>query len=133
MARTRIFLVLVLAIAAGATFAFGTYKYIQNRPAEVSAFPTKPVVVAAADLSLGTELRQEDLRVVAWPADALPQDAFGNPQDLAGRGLIASVVQNEPVLPAKLAAKEAGAGLPPVIPTGMRALSVRVNDVIGVA
>ena len=43
------------------------------------------------------------------------------------------MVQNEPILPTKLASKEAGAGLPPIIPAGMRALSVRVNDVVGVA
>ena len=43
------------------------------------------------------------------------------------------MVKNEPVLPAKLASKEAGAGLPPIIPEGMRAVSVRVDDVIGVA
>jgi pilus assembly protein CpaB len=50
-----------------------------------------------------------------------------------GRGLIQPVTQNETVLPPKLAPVGAGAGLPPVIPEGMRALSVRVNDVIGVA
>ena len=49
------------------------------------------------------------------------------------RGLIVPIVKNEPILPAKLASKEAGAGLPPVIPEGMRAVSVRVNEVIGVA
>ena len=43
------------------------------------------------------------------------------------------VVKNEPILKAKLASKEAGSGLPPVIPEGMRAVSVRVNEVVGVA
>ena len=56
-----------------------------------------------------------------------------NPEELVGRGLIFPVVQNEPFLPSKLAPKEAGAGLPPVIQPGYRALSVRVNDVVGVA
>src|SRR6185437_13474856 len=54
-------------------------------------------------------------------------------QDVVGRGLIVGMVKNEPLLPGKLASKEAGAGLPPIIPQGMRAVSVRVNDVIGVA
>jgi pilus assembly protein CpaB len=58
---------------------------------------------------------------------------FENPDELVGRGVIQPIVQNEPLLPAKLASKEAGAGLPPIIPEGQRALSVRVNDVIGVA
>jgi pilus assembly protein CpaB len=52
---------------------------------------------------------------------------------IVGRGLIASVVRHEPILPAKLASKEAGSGLPPIIPAGKRAVSVKVNEVIGVA
>jgi pilus assembly protein CpaB len=129
----RVFIVLLLAVGLGGTFAFGTYRYIQNIPAKEVALPTTPVVVAAADLSLGTALRREDLRVIAWPADAVPAGTFKDPKEVIGRGLIQPVANNEAVLPSKLAPTEAGAGLPPVIPEGMRALSVRVNDVIGVA
>ena len=63
----------------------------------------------------------------------MPADAIGDPDEVIGRGLIMPVVQNEPILPMKLASKEAGAGLPPAIPPGLRAVSVRVNEVIGVA
>jgi pilus assembly protein CpaB len=63
----------------------------------------------------------------------VPAGSFTDPQALIGRGLIQPVTTNEAVLPSKLAPVEAGAGLPPVIPEGMRAVSVRVNDVIGVA
>jgi pilus assembly protein CpaB len=63
----------------------------------------------------------------------VPAGSFSKPEDLIGRGLIMPVMTNEPFLPVKLASKEAGAGLPPVIPEGQRALSVRVNDVVGVA
>ncbi len=89
--------------------------------------------MAAADLQLGAELKSGDLRTIQWPAGAVPQGSFSNPEELVGRGLIMPVVQNEPFLPSKLASKEAGAGLPPVIAPGFRALSVRVNDVVGVA
>ena len=133
MARIRVFAVLALALVAGGTFAFGTYRYIQNVPARTISLPTKPVVVAAADLDLGAELRAEDLRVIQWPADSVPGGAFNSPEQLIKRGLIRPVAQNEPFLPQQLAAIEAGAGLPPVIPEGFRALSVRVNDVVGVA
>jgi pilus assembly protein CpaB len=133
MARFRVFAVLALALVAGGTFAFGTYRYIQNVPARTVSLPTTPVVVAAADLDLGAELRAEDLRVIQWPADAVPGGAFNSPDQLVKRGLIRPVAQNEPFLPAQLAPTEAGAGLPPIIPEGMRALSVRVNDVVGVA
>ncbi len=133
MARMRVFIVLALAIAAGGTFAFGTYRYMQNVPTQTVSVPTSGVVVAAADLQLGTELRREDLHVIQWPAGSVPEGAFTKPEDLVGRGLIQPVAANELFLPGKLAAKEAGAGLPPVIAPGYRALSVRVNDVIGVA
>src|SRR5262249_39006882 len=70
---------------------------------------------------------------IAWPADVVPTGAFSDPKEIVGRGLVLSVARHEPLLPSKLAGAGAGAGLPPAIPDGMRALSVRVNDVIGVA
>jgi pilus assembly protein CpaB len=95
--RNRIFAVLAIAVLAGGGLAYGTYNFVQNQPAPAAQVATQPVVVAAADLTLGSELRKDDLKVVNFPK------------------------------------KEAGAGLPPVIPEGMRAVSVRVNEVIGVA
>ena len=114
MARMRVFIVLALAIAAGGTFAFGTYRYMQNVPTQTVSVPTSGVVVAAADLQLGAELRREDLHLIQWPAGAVPAGAFTKPEDLVGRGLIQPVATNELFLPGKLAPKEAGAGLPPV-------------------
>jgi pilus assembly protein CpaB len=133
MARMRITLVLLLAIAAGGGLAFGTYRYMQNVPVKTVSLPTKPVVVAATDLELGAQIRPDDLRVVEWPESAMPAGAFSAPDEIIGRGLVMPMIQNEPVLPMKLAGKDAGSGLPVVIPEGKRAVSVRVNDVIGVA
>jgi pilus assembly protein CpaB len=133
MARMRITLVLLLALAAGGGLAFGTYRYMQNVPVKTVSLPTKPVVVAATDLELGAQVRPDDLRVIDWPANSVPEGAFSAPDEIVGRGLVMPVIQNEPILPMKLAGKDAGSGLPVVIPEGMRAMSVRVNDVIGVA
>jgi pilus assembly protein CpaB len=130
----RVFLVLALALTAGGVLAFGTYNYVQKGPAAAAAaVPTKHVVVAASDLDIGAELRQDDLRQIEWPANAVPESAISDPQEIIGRGLIVPVVENEPILPAKLASKDEGVGLPPAIPPGLRAVSVRVNEVIGVA
>jgi pilus assembly protein CpaB len=129
----RVFIVLVLAVTVGGVFAFATYNYVQKAPGKTVAMPTKPVVVAAADLDIGAELGRDDIKVIDWPATSVPEAAIGNPDDVIGRGLIMSVIQNEPILPMKLASKEAGSGLPPAIPPGLRAVSVRVNEVIGVA
>jgi pilus assembly protein CpaB len=131
--KNRLFAVLALALTAGGGLAYATYNYMQNAPVRTVSVPTQPVVIAAADLQLGTELKADDLKVVQWPASDVPAGAIGNPQEIVGRGLVVPVVRSEPILPSKLASKEAGAGLPPVIPPGMRAVSVRVNEVIGVA
>jgi pilus assembly protein CpaB len=133
MARMRITLVLLLALAAGGGLAYGTYSYMQNVQVKTVSLPTRPVVVAAADLELGAELRPDDLRVVQRPESAMPMGAFANPDEVVGRGLVMPVIQNEPILPMKLAGKGAGSGLTVVIPEGKRAVSVRVNEVIGVA
>jgi pilus assembly protein CpaB len=133
MTRVRIFIVFILAIAAGGVFAFGTYNYVQKMPARTTSLPTKPVVVAAADLDIGAEIRREDVRVVDWPETALPANAISNPQEVIGRGIIMPMIQNEPFLPLKLSSKDGGGGLPPAIPPGLRAVSVKVNEVIGVA
>jgi pilus assembly protein CpaB len=133
MNRVRIFTVFLIALVAGGGLAYGTYDYLQNVPVKTVTVPTKRVVVANANLSLGSELRPDDLKSLDWPASSVPEGAFDDPAKLLGRGLIASVVRHEPILPGKLASKEAGSGLPPIIPTGKRAMSVRVNEVIGVA
>src|SRR5687768_6585863 len=131
--RNRIFAVFAFAIMAGGGLAFATYNFMQNQPVQAVNMPTQSVVVAAADLQLGTELKKEDLTVMAFPKGQAPEGAFASPSEILGRGVIVPLVKNEPILAAKLASKEAGAGLPPVIPEGMRAVSVRVNEVVGVA
>jgi pilus assembly protein CpaB len=133
MARMRVLLVLLVAIAAGGGLAYGTYNYVRNVPASAASVATRPVVVAAVDLGVGAAIRPEDVRTIEWPAAALPAGVFEKPDDVVGRGLVMPLIQNELVLPMKLASKEAGSGLPIMIPEGERAVSVRVNEVIGVA
>ena len=133
MNRIRIFIVLALAVTVGGAFALATYRWQRTPTTTVEKLPTRPVVVAVANLDLGASLRPEDVRTIDWPAESVPAGAFEHVEDVVGRGLIQPVVQNEAILPSKLASKDAGAGLAPVIRPGYRALSVRVNDVIGVA
>jgi pilus assembly protein CpaB len=133
MARIRLFAVLAIALSAGGALAYGTYNYLKNVPVKTVTMPTQPVVVAATDLQLGEAVGDGDLNVVQWPAESVPEGAFAQESEVVGRGLLMPVVKNEPLLDAKLAPRESGAGLPPVIPKGMRAVSVRVNEVIGVA
>ena len=132
--RNRIFAVIAIAVLAGGGLAYGTYNLMQQSGSTTTlAAPTQPVVVAAVDLTLGTALKKEDLTTLNFPEGTAPEGSFSKPEELLERGLIVPIVKNEPILAAKLAPKEAGAGLPPVIPEGMRAVSVRVNEVVGVA
>ena len=91
------------------------------------------VVVAAVDLPLAAKLKLEDLKVIEWPADHLPPGAISDPKELVGRVLISRVLAQQPLLPGMLAAKNAGSGLAALIPSNMRAIAVRVDDVVGVA
>jgi pilus assembly protein CpaB len=91
------------------------------------------VAVAARNLPTGARLEGKDVKLVAWPSSSAVSNGFSNPEAVINRGLIASMVENEPFTGSKLAPLEAGAGLPPTIPSGMRAMSVKVDEVIGVA
>jgi len=89
--------------------------------------------VAARDLPLGRVLTVEDVKLIGWPTQATPENVSTSVEEVLGRGLITPVVLNEPLLSGKMALKEAGGGLPIVIPEGMLAISVRVDEVIQVA
>ena len=133
MARMRVLVVLILALTVGSVLALATYNYVQRVPSRTVSIPTRPVVVAGTDLELGAELTSGDIRLIDWPSNAVPKGAIKDPKEVIGRGLVLPLIENEPILPMTLASKEAGAGLPPAIPPGLRAMSVRVNEVIGVA
>jgi pilus assembly protein CpaB len=91
------------------------------------------VVVAAEPIPIGTRLTAEQLRVARWPARNPVPGAFSDPKQIVDRGVISTMAENEPVTAFKIAGPESGSGLPPVIPEGMRAMSLRVNDIVGVA
>ncbi|WP_102295392.1 Flp pilus assembly protein CpaB, partial [Janthinobacterium sp. AD80] len=91
------------------------------------------IVVAASDVNLGQRLSPEMLRLAEWPAESLPQGALQDTAKLAGRVLKTSVLRGEPLSEAKLAPAGTLGGLSALITEGRRAITVRVNDVVGVA
>jgi pilus assembly protein CpaB len=131
--NTRTLIVLLVAVAAAAGATWLVYQAIQRRPVQQVALPQSFVVVAAKPLTTGARLAPVDLKLVGWPAEAVVPGSFSKIEDVVDRGIIGALLENEPITESKLAAVGAGAGLPPTIPPGMRALSVRVNDVVGVA
>jgi pilus assembly protein CpaB len=126
--------VVLVAVLLAVVASFGMYRVVAARPVtDVSAVKTVDVVVAQHSLPLGTRLTADHVKLVKWPADTQVPGVFAKVDEVLNRGLIATVEENEPLIAAKLAPLEAGAGLPPSIPEGMRAISVKVNEVIGVA
>src|SRR5262249_20456601 len=81
---------------------------------------------------VGTVLKDGDIALADWPG-AVPAGANSKPQDLVGRGLVTAIYNKEPIIESRLAPKGAGGGLAAMIPPGMRAVAVRVNEVVGVA
>ena len=125
--------VMVIAVLLAAVASLGMYRVVSRRPLGQPAMKTVDVIVAQHPLKLGTAISKDDIKLVKWPADAQVPAAFAKADDVIGRGLVTDVEENEPFTNAKLAPVGAGAGLPPSIPSGMRAISVKVNEVIGVA
>src|SRR5208337_5495970 len=95
--------------------------------------PGADVVVAADDIQVGARVEEHDVRIVKYPASALPAGTFSTRGKVLGRGVILPISRGEFILPSKLAPENAGAGLPSLIPPGMRAVSVWVNEVVSVA
>src|SRR3989442_13275750 len=121
MNRVRIFIVLLVALIAGGGLAAGTYNYLQNVPVKTVTVPTRSVVLANADLSLGHELQADNLAVIEWPAASVPEGTFAKAAEVGGRGWIVPGVRNDPILQTKLPPKGPGGGWPPSIPAGTSA------------
>jgi pilus assembly protein CpaB len=125
-------IVAAFATVLSAIVSWMAYRVLQNRLGP-NANRTVPILVAGEQLSIGTRLMPRQVRLATW-SKAMPlQGSFSDPKEIIGRGVVVPMVPNEPVLEAKLAPKEGGAGLTSAIPEGMRAMAVKVNDVIGVA
>ncbi len=129
---TRAAIFWAFALVAGLSTALFISRYLSNRPGGATVVMTK-IVVAAVDLPLASKIKPEDLTLSEWPTDHLPLGAVRDPKELVGRILLSRVLTGQPVLPGMLAAKNAGNGLAALIPPNMRAMAVRVDDLVGVA
>ena len=131
MNRTRLLMIGIVALALGAFVSLFVYKNLVGRPATVEA--GADVIVAADDIQVGSRVEEHDVRIARFPASGLPPGAYTKRSQVMGRGVIIPISKGEFILPSKLAPENAGAGLPALIPPGMRAVSVRVNEVVSVA
>jgi len=94
---------------------------------------TKGLVVAVKPLPVGVVIGPSDVRADKTPVDQFPKGGFSNVEEVIGRPVISNILVEEPVMEGRLADRGSGLGLSPMIPPGMRGVSVRVNEVVGVA
>lgn len=120
---------LVLALITGLAAAMYAAGWVTRQGSIVA----NKVVVAAADIQPGSKLTPQMLSTVDWPAGSVPAGAFNDPQGLGERVAKVSVLRGEAILEGKLAPVGTKGGLSAVIAEGKRAMTVRVNDVVGVA
>lgn len=134
MQTSRYWWMLIAAAVSGVLAGYIALVYVSVEPAPLEAEErSQTIMVAARDLPAGSMVRREDVAAIKWPDGAIPEGFTMQAGEVVGRGLIVEVRKNEPILAWKLADKEAGGGLPITIPEGMRAVSVEVDDVVGVA
>lgn len=131
--NTRLALVLAVALSAAGAAAFIVYRAVSSIPVREIEVASLYAVVAAKSIPVGTIITPDQVKVVPWPAHNPVPGSFTTVDSVVNRGAIVELEENEPLTESKLAPLGAGGGLPPTIPEGMRAISVRTNEVIGVA
>jgi pilus assembly protein CpaB len=119
---------LLAALAAGLVAAALAARWLQGQGADMGR-----IAVAHADIPLGARLSPQMVRLAEWPRSSVPAGAFTTLDALDGRVVTVAVLRGEPLTEARLAPVGARAGLSAVVPEGKRAMTVRVNDVVGVA
>lgn len=135
--RTNSIVILCLSIAMGGVAAFLTHGWLQSHTRTTSSTaPDRTIVVASAPLAFGAALTDDNVTEIKWAATALPDGAFSSKQDLLkdGRRVVLSPLnRNEPVLQSKITQPGQRASLSSLVQDGMRAVTLRVDDVRGVA
>lgn len=127
--NTRALIMIVISVVIGLAAVIAAAQWVARQ----GSVATSKVVVAKKDLDVGTRLAPDMLQSVDWPAASTVKGAFTDPTALETRVIISSIFQGEPVLEAKLAAVGSKGGLSSVIAEGKRAITVKVNEVVGVA
>jgi len=128
----RVFTILLIALVISAGASYAVYRLVRTQIGAASGPAAAQILVAARGLEIGTLIKDTDVKAGQW-VGPLPTGAILKKEDAVGRGVVAAIYEGEPLLDNRLAAVGAGGGLAATIPPGMRAVAVRVNDIVGVA
>lgn len=129
MGNSRAWMMMVVAVIAGLVAVALASQWISQQ----SQLGASKIVVLDVDVQLGGRITPEMLKLADWPSGSVPPGAFKDPKNIDGRVVKTSLQRGEPVLESKLAPIGTKGGLSAVVTEGKRAMTVRVNDVIGVA
>lgn len=129
MKNMKAIVMIGISVVAGIVAVFAAARWV-NQQATVN---TNRLVVAVVDLQVGQQINPEMIKLVDWPRDSMPVGGFTDPTTLSGRVTKTGIGRGEPVLESKLAPVGSRAGLSALIASGKRAMTVRVNEVVGVA
>lgn len=132
--RNRALILLIFALASGALAAFLALRYLRRNTAPIVSVeqPREQMVVATRALPVGSVIQEQDVKTIPYPG-ALPAGYVGDPAGVIGRGLIVGVEPNEAIMQGKMAGEGLGGGLQVLIEDGMRAMTIAVDQVVGVA
>ncbi len=131
--KALILLVLAVVIGGGAAVFAQRWLAQQQGTSIVEGTDTVNVIVAAREIPYGQPIEEMHLRAVSWPADAIPEDSFSTKEELLGKLVTQKTLPGEPLLGARVVVKLEGSRLSALIAPNKRAITVRVNDVAGVA
>ena len=137
MGNRQTVIALSVAILLGLVAVWIANSFLTNRERAAFNGATTKVAVAASPLAYGTDITPDKIRFVDYPNGSIPPGAFTNANQLVPTGqkriALLPIALNEPILPDKISGIGEGASIAALLPEGMRAASVRINDVSGVA
>jgi len=131
----RVLIVVLVSLLFAMVVTAVLYRLTAAGPsaAKPKPVPRRDLVVAARPLPVGAVIKPEDIKLVSVPAEQFPKDGFSRAEDVIDRPVISNILPEEPIREGRLAARGSGVGLAPLIPPGMRAVTIRVDEVVGVA
>jgi len=135
MNKTRVILVIVVAILLALLASVGVYRYLSEtgRAAKEARLQTVGIVVAVVDIPIGTTINANQVAITAWPKDLYPKDSFADLKSVVGRAVRRDFLRGEPIVESKLVPTGKGGGLLSfIVDEGKRAFTIRVNEVVGV-
>jgi len=135
MNKTRVILVIVVAILLALLASVGVYRYLSEtgRVAKEARLQTVGIVVAVVDIPIGTTINANQVAITAWPKDLYPKDSFTDLKAVIGRAVMREFLRGEPIVASKLVPTGKGGGLLSfIVDEGKRAFTIRVNEVVGV-